>query len=198
MATERPVFSTLGSTVYACEQIVEFLKPKLEGGKKEIDKVQTVERHIGRFDKPEEIKRWLSNRDGGVRIAALSVADYQNVGGRVIGTVDFAAYIFTTDYYGYSKDTRAEVIAGKLVKALFGRRAPTTAYSKAEGFRANNLYSTSIDEKGVAIWAVTWRQNWLLDEEIDLAELDDFLIFGLTGELDEDSPTIDGEVPLPQ
>lgn len=194
----RPEFSVLGSTVYACEETVNFLKTKLEGGLNDIDKVQVVERHIGRFDKEEDLKRWMSNRDGGVRVAALRVSNYDNIGGRVIGTVQFAAYIFTADQWGYSKDTRAEVIAGKLVKAMFGRTAPSTAYGKAQSFIANNMYSGSIDKKGIAIWTVTWQQEWYLDEPIDLTTLNDFETFGLTGELEDGAPKIEGEVELPQ
>ena len=70
----RPDFGTIGSTVAACEGVVKYLIPYLQadavGGDKQVDRVQTVERHIGQFDKPEDVKRWLSNRDGGVRVAA--------------------------------------------------------------------------------------------------------------------------------
>lgn len=196
--TTRPSFSVLGSTVYACQEIVNYLKTKLEGGIEEIDKVQVVERHIGRFDKPQDVKHWMSKRDGGVRIAALKVLGYENIGGRLIGNVSFVAYVFAADQYGYEKDTRAEVIAGKLVKAMFGRSAPTTAYEKAQGFRADNMYSVALDELGMALWAVTWQQKWYLDEPIDETTLDDFITFGLKGELEDGAPTIEGEVELPQ
>ncbi|MEF1256001.1 hypothetical protein [Vibrio sp. M260112] len=196
--TTRPDFNTIGSTVWACNEIVNYLKPTLEGGQREIGKVQTVERHIGRFDTPADVKRWLSNRDGGVRVAALRVAEYDTVGNRLIGNVNFVAYIFTADQYGYEKDTRAEVITGSLVRALLDRSALPSAYSKAMNVRSDNLYNGKIDELGVAIWSVTWSQQWYLDEEIDLSELDDFLTFGLKGEIAEGAPTIEGEVSLPQ
>ncbi|MCF4173530.1 hypothetical protein [Vibrio sp. McD22-P3] len=196
--TTRPDFNTIGSTVWACNEIVNYLKPTLEGGQREIGKVQTVERHIGQFDTPADVKRWLSNRDGGVRIAALRVAEYDTVGNRLIGNVNFVAYIFTAAQYGYEKDTRAEVITGSLVRALLDRSALPSAYSKAMNVRSDNLYNGKIDELGVAIWSVTWSQQWYLDEEIDLSKLDDFLTFGLKGEVAEGAPTIEGEVPLPQ
>ncbi len=194
----RPNFTTSGSTVWAVNEIVQYLKPKLEGGEREIEKIQTVERHIGRFDKADDIKRWMSNRDGGVRIAALRVPKYETVGNRLIGDVNIVAYVFTTDQFGYEKDLRAEVVAGKLVRELVDRSAFPTAYGRVENVRSDNLYSGEIDKLGIAIWSVTWSQQWHLDEEIDLSTLDDFITFGLKGEVADGAPTIDGEVQLPQ
>lgn len=197
--SERPSFNIQGSTVWACNEIVNYLKPELEGvDESEIDKVATVERHIGRFDKPEDIKRWLARRGGGVRIAALRVNQYETVGNRLVGDVNFVAYVFTTDQYGYEKDMRAEVITGRLVRAMMDRKATPTAYSMPQGVRADNLYNGGIDQLGVAIWSVTWSQQWYIDEEIDLSTLDDFITFGLKGEIAEGSPDIEGEVTLPQ
>lgn len=194
----RPDFTTSGSTVWAVNEIVQYLKPKLEGGVREIEKIQTVERHIGRFDKADDIKRWMSNRAGGVRVAALRVQQYETVGNRLIGNVNFAAYVFTTDQFGYEKDLRAEVVAGKLVRELMDRSALPTSYGRVENVRSDNLYSGEIDKLGIAIWSVTWSQQWYLDEEIDLSTLDDFITFGLKGEIADGAPTIDGEVKLPQ
>ena len=196
--SNRPDFNTTGSTVWACEEIVNYLKPILEGEVREVGKIQTVERHVGRFDTPAEVKRWLSNRDGGVRVAALRTSGNEVIGGRLIGLVDFVAYIFTADQFGYPRDARAEVIAGKLVNSLVRKSVPTSAYEKASNVRSDNLYSGKIDELGVAIWTVTWSQKWRLDEELDLTTLDEFRTFGLTGEVAEGAPTIDGEVKLPQ
>ena len=51
----RPDFGTIGSTVAACEGVVEYLIPYLQadavGGDKQVDMVQTVERHIGQCQK---------------------------------------------------------------------------------------------------------------------------------------------------
>ncbi|HHC6515886.1 TPA: hypothetical protein ACN35K_003059 [Vibrio parahaemolyticus] len=194
----RPDFNTSGSTVWACEEIVNYLKPYLEGGQEDVDKVQAVERHIGRFDKPDDIKRWMSNRDGGIRIAALRVTSYEKIGNRLVGNVDFAAYVFTAEQYGYQKDMRAEVITGRLVRSLMDFDALPTACSEAKNVRSDNLYSGNVDELGLAIWSVTWSQQWYIDEELNLGTLDDFLTFGMKGELEDGAPTIDGEVSLPQ
>jgi hypothetical protein len=53
--SERPAFVTLGSTVSAAENIVNWLKAELEG-EKQPDRVEKVERHIGQFNTPEQVK----------------------------------------------------------------------------------------------------------------------------------------------
>ncbi|MDN2661742.1 hypothetical protein OW491_18195, partial [Neptunomonas sp. CHC150] len=111
----------------------------------------------------------------------------------LIGNVNFAAYVFTTDQFGYEKDLRAEVVAGKFVRELVDRSALPTSYGRVENVRSDNLYSGEIDKLGIAIWSVTWSQQWYLDEEIDLSTLDDFITFGLKGEIADGAPTIDGE-----
>lgn len=194
----RPDFNDTGSTVFACLKTVDFLKPLCEGGSREIDKVPVVERHIGRFNTAEEVKRWLSNRDGAIRVAVLNVEQYEKIGGRVIGTVNMAAYVFASDKFGYSKDTRVEAIAGKVAAAMMTQGGPPQAYAKAERVRADNLYSGSSDDLGVAFWAVSWTQKWYLDVPLDLATLDDFLRFNLRGELADGAPELEGDVNLPQ
>lgn len=191
-------FNIQGSTVWAAQEVVNYLKPLLEGTGRDIDKIQNVERHIGRFDKPEDVKRWLSNRDGSVRIAALSVTEYTNTAGSLSGKVNFVAYVFTTDQYGYPKDQRCEVIAGQLVQAIMLRGALPTADSNVESVRSDNLYSGSIDELGIAIWSVTWSQWWPMDEPLDPSTLDDFITFNFEGDMGDGSPPIQGEVTLPQ
>jgi len=196
--TDRPSFIVDGSTVYACQQVVEYLKPLLEGGDADIDKVELVERHIGRFNTQEELKRWMGPRDGGIRIAALNVTNYEKVGGDIIGTVSLAAYVFASDKFAYARDERAEVIAGKLVVAMMANKATPTAYGKANKFRCDNLYSDKIDGKGVALWSVSWSQQWQLNVPIDLSKLDDFITFDFKGEIAEGAPLIEGEQTLPQ
>ncbi|HFV4814161.1 TPA: hypothetical protein ACH9OQ_004951, partial [Escherichia coli] len=46
----------------------------------------------------------------------------------------------------------------------------------AADVRADNIYSASLDGLGVTMWAVTWEQEFQLDEEIDLAALPDYFL----------------------
>jgi len=199
----RPDFGTIGSTVAACEAVVDYLIPYLQadavGGDRQVDRVQTVERHIGQFDKPEDVKRWMGNRDGGVRIAALRIVSMRNEGSSLIGSIEFAAFVFTNDMWAYAKDLRAEVIAGRLAKALMikGGWQGTGAYKAPDSVRADNLYSGNIDQLGLAIWSVTWRQDWPLDNPIDVDTLDDFLRCNWQAELADGAPVLEADITLP-
>lgn len=177
MSEARPAFVTLGSTVSAAENIVAWLKTELEGTTP--DRVEIVERHVGQFSTPEEVKRYLSGRSGCVRLAALRVRNITNRNG-MTGLVTWAAYVMTTDSWGYPRDARCEVLAGKIARRITVREAPRAmkAERMAENIGAENIYSGSLDNLGVSLWAVTWEQFFRLDDEIDMATLPEFLRLG--------------------
>ena len=108
----------------------------------------------------------MSGKEGGIRVCAQRVVAMQNQGSRLIGTIEFVAFVFCAEQFAYAKDQRAEVIACRLAKALMlkGGWVGTGASSVPEAVRADNLYTTAIDKLGLAIWSVTWRQDWPLDE----------------------------------
>ncbi|MGU5685204.1 hypothetical protein ACV1DN_13425 [Aeromonas allosaccharophila] len=199
----RPEFETFGSTVSASEAIVQYLIPWVQadavGGNRQIDRVTTVERHIGSFDKPEDIKRWMSRKNGGVRVAAMRIISMTNQGTQLVGTVEFAAFVFCSDEFAYAKDARAEVVASRVCKALMSKGGWTgTGAAKAPSMvRADNLYSVKIDELGVAIWSVTWQQDWPLDNPIDPDTLDDFLRFNWLAKQADGAPELEADIILP-
>ncbi|WP_241187928.1 hypothetical protein, partial [Citrobacter freundii] len=137
--SERPAFVTLGSTVSAAENIVNWLKAELEG-EKQPDRVEKVERHIGQFNTPEQVKSYMSGRGGSIRIAALRVRNIQNRRG-MTGLVTWAAYIMMADFWGYPRDARCEVIAGRLARRISCREAAAgmKAERMAENIAAENL-----------------------------------------------------------
>ncbi|MCW4628280.1 MULTISPECIES: hypothetical protein [Marinomonas] len=194
----RPDFVTTGSTVYAVNEIVSYLTPKLTGNEDDIDKVSEITRHVGRFDKPDEIKNWMSRKDGGIRIAALRVRNIDQSAGQMTGDVDLVAYVFCTEQFGYSRDQRAEVIAGRLAKLLLANKGVPTANKKAESLNMDNLYSGDVDGLGLAIWSVSWTQNWVLDKPITAADLDDFVTMYATAEIADGAPTMDSDITLDQ
>lgn len=187
--SERPAFVTLGSTVSAAENIVAWLKPELEGVTP--DRVEMVERHVGQFSTPDEVKRYLSGCRGCVRLAALRVRNITNRHG-LTGRVTWAAYVMTTDFWAYSRDARCEVLVGKLARRISVRDAASAmgAERLAENIAAENIYSGSLDNLGVALWAVTWEQEFRLDEEIDMSTLPEFLRLGASFSGSEQTPDI--------
>lgn len=194
----RPDFIVTGSTVYAVNEIVNYLTPHLVSNDQAIDRVPSVERHIGQFNTPEEVTRWLSHKNGGVRIAALRARNVENVGGELLGNVDFVAYIFCADYYGYNRDQRAEVIAARVAQLMVAKGGLKSAAQRASRCMMDNLYSGKIDDKGIAIWAVSWTQTWRLDNPLDVSTLDDFITLNSQTKLVDGAPTGKDTVTLPQ
>ncbi|MDA8488565.1 hypothetical protein [Kluyvera sp. Awk 3] len=177
---QRPSLLTTGSTIAAAENIVAWLKPVLQGDSP--DMVKVIERHIGQFNTPAEVKTYLSDRDGCIRIAALRIRNIRQRAGGTIGDVTWAAYVMATDSWAYPRDTRCEVLVGKLARRIAVRDAASgmKAERAASTISADNIYSGGLNDLGLTMWAVTWEQEFRLDEEIDISTLPDFLRLGAT------------------
>ncbi|MDG9851078.1 hypothetical protein N7608_25595 [Klebsiella grimontii] len=198
MSNERPSLLTTGSTVSAAENIVAWLKPELlnEPQKNKPDRVSVIERHIGQFSTPAEVKTYLTDRDGCIRLAALRVRNIRAQAGGTVGDITWAAYVMATDAWGYTRDTRCEVLVGKLVRRIVQRGAANgmKAERLATSVSADNIYSGGLNELGLTMWAVTWEQEFRLDDEIDLATLPDFLRLGATLQVGDGSAPIEGVI----
>lgn len=198
MTNERPPLLTTGSTVSAAENIVAWLKPELlnEPQQNKPDRVSVIERHIGQFSTPAEVKTYLTDRDGCIRLAALRVRNVRSQAGGTVGDVTWAAYVMATDAWGYTRDTRCEVLVGKLVRRIVQRGAANgmKAERLATSVSADNIYSGGLNDLGLTMWAVTWEQEFRLDDEIDLATLPDFLRLGATLQVSDDTATIKGVI----
>ena len=194
MSNERPSLLTTGSTVSAAENIVAWLKPELlsEPQQNQPDRVSVIERHIGQFSTPAEVKTYLTDRDGCIRLAALRVRNIRAQAGGTVGDITWAAYIMATDAWGYTRDTRCEVLVGKLVRRIVQRGAAKgmKAERLATSVSADNIYSGGLNDLGLTMWAVTWEQEFRLDDEIDLATLPDFLRLGATLQVSDDTDPI--------
>ncbi|EPP1687164.1 hypothetical protein ACUMKV_005601 [Klebsiella michiganensis] len=198
MSNERPSLLTTGSTVSAAENIVAWLKPELlnEPQKNKPDRVSVIERHIGQFSTPAEVKTYLTDRDGCIRLAALRVRNIRAQAGGTVGDITWAAYVMATDAWGYTRDTRCEVLVGKLVRRIVQRGAANgmKAERLATSVSADNIYSGGLNDLGLTMWAVTWEQEFRLDDEIDLATLPDFLRLGATLQVGDGSAPIEGVI----
>ncbi|VGC76873.1 hypothetical protein [Klebsiella pneumoniae] len=198
MSHERPSLLTTGSTVSAAENIVAWLKPELlnEPQQYKPDRVSVIERHIGQFSTPAEVKTYLTDRDGCIRLAALRVRNIRAQAGGTVGDITWAAYVMATDAWGYTRDTRCEVLVGKLVRRIVQRGAANgmKAERLATSVSADNIYSGGLNDLGLTMWAVTWEQEFRLDDEIDLATLPDFLRLGATLQVSDNTATIKGVI----
>lgn len=187
--SQRPTLLTTGSTIAAAENIVAWLKqsPSPDDPGKGLmgnnpDQVKVIERHIGQFNTPAEVKTYLSDRSGCIRIAALRIRNIRQLAGGMVGDITWAAYVMATDSWAYPRDTRCEVLVGKLARRIAARGAAAgmKAERAADAISADNIYSGGLNELGLTMWAVTWEQAFRLDEEIDIAALPDFLRLGAT------------------
>jgi len=196
VSQERPSLVTLGSTVSAAERVIAWLRPELEGAKP--DRVPVIERHIGQFNTPDEVKRYLSDRQGCIRVAALRVRDVRHEAGGTVGLVTWVAYVMATDDWGYGRDLRAEVMTSKVCRRLAEPAAAKGmgAERKASDISADNIYSGSLDDLGVTMWAVMWHQEFKLDEETDISVLPDFLRLGMTATPQGGVPVIEAVIPV--
>ncbi|EOI6871225.1 hypothetical protein ACMVR4_002632 [Yersinia enterocolitica] len=190
----RPELLTTGSTVAAAEHIVDWLKPVLEG--ENLDQVKVIERHIGQFNTPAEVKTYLSDRNGCIRVAALRIRNIRSRAGGTIGDVTWAAYVMATDAWGYPRDTRCEILVGKLARRIASREAASGmgAERAASTISADNIYTSGLNDLGLTMWAVTWEQEFRLDEEIDISTLPDFLRLGATFSVNDGATNIDGVI----
>lgn len=132
----------------------------------------TVKSHGGRFDQQELMRYGLRSPAAlvtviGTRGKATSHA------GQATATIQFACYIVAVGQSDNPKDSEVldlvELITAAAVNNLW-------AYSDAQApkdTRMDNLYTGTIDNKGVALWAVLWTQ--LVDLAVfDVGTLDDF------------------------
>ncbi|EKN3979078.1 hypothetical protein [Yersinia enterocolitica] len=196
MSNERPSLVTLGSTVAAADKIAAWLNPVIQGNNP--DQVPVVERHIGQFNTPAEVKRYLSDRDGCVRIAALRIRDIRHEAGGTVGLVTFAAYVMATDTWGYGRDLRCEIIVAKIVRRIteMASTKGMGAEKRADAISADNIYSGSLDDLGLTMWAVMWNQEYKLDTNFDISELPDFLRLGMHATPKSGVPVIEAVIPV--
>lgn len=136
-----------------------------------------VSGHGGRFGS-DELKRYGAVAPACL-VAILGVSNLQASGSSIVGDVACAALIVTADRPGLLRDLAALGIVTTLVAALPGVDFGLDV-SGAASVRADNLYSGAVDQLGVALWAIAWRQPGLTFTALDPAELDDFLSLTVT------------------
>ena len=123
--------------------------------------------HAGRFDM-EEIKR-LALKSPCVLVSCLGVSNIRaNSAGETEALCKWAAYCLVDDKKGVSRDVGVLALVSAVLPVI-----PDNCWGLdddlcvPQNIRADNLYSSSLDKIGVALWAVTW------DQEITLGGLDD-------------------------
>ena len=151
----------------------EFLRAVAVEIKEWIPELKTCQPHDGRFSE-REVKRFVLSAPA-VLVACLGAVSIQDRGDQSIESVrQWAAFVLTDDCPGLTRGEAARNLVDALellilrgivrtdedtgVRSLSNRWG-LTGVGPAERVQSQNLYSGMIDEEGVALWAVTWRQT---------------------------------------
>lgn len=129
--------------------------------------------HGGRVS-VDEVRRWaMLSPCARTAIVGVPAAAYE--GGQVVLKPLVGVYLVTSGTSQQGRDAGALALVNQLMKVIPGNRWTITDAKAPDTttIRADNLYTAQIDQLGVALWAVTWRQSIDLDL-IDLNTLDDF------------------------
>ncbi|MDH5185173.1 MAG: DUF1834 family protein [Gammaproteobacteria bacterium] len=160
--------------------------------------LKTCDGHAGRFDLTE-LKR-ISTRAPAVYVACLAIGSAEE-NGDISAEISWAAYVITRDEPTVKRDESALAIVHALIAHIPGNRWELDdAETRPVAIRAQNLYSASIDKQGIAMWAITWRQQMNLGGAVNLAELNAFVTVHADHSLapGNDEPAAIDEVTLEQ
>ncbi len=94
--------------------------------------------------------------------ALVAASDMQ-----VYADLELALYIVTTDAPGLPRGKAARNLAEALLARIPRARWGLSGIGAAEQLRAENLYSTDLDEQGAALWSVRWTQRLRLGAVVE-------------------------------
>jgi hypothetical protein len=158
---------------------------------------RSVEPHGGRFDL-EELKRFGALAPA-ARVAVLALRPAQELSsGRLLVTVRCATFVATRDLPALPRDVAALALVDAVLLAIEGNFWGDAAARRPAGLGAENLFGTTQDRTGVALWAVTWEQQVLLGG-LDAETLDALELIAQTWPVGgEHTPNPEDNVVIPQ
>ena len=149
----------------------------------------TVFQHGGPFSLAE-VKR-ISKKSPAVAIVCLRLPGTESSGHDILSEVSFGAFCFSNNRKKILRDVEALDLSERVLVHLNRNRWPDkdgtdSASGPPREISAANLYSTALDELGVALWAVSWKQRVTLDRDETTTTLEDFETLYSTYDLDEE------------
>lgn len=171
--------------------IIATLKAGLNGFAKE------VEAHHAPLDNAREVKRF-SSRSPAVVVPVPRFLEVENHSGTTLARAQCSVFIVAKNKGKEGRDLIAATVAEKALQQIPEQRWGINTYSTPESLSGRSLYSTELDELGVALWGIAWTQIIELEPLVDYSNLDDFLTahgdhYGTEGTYTDDQGT---EVPL--
>lgn len=132
-----------------------------------------VEPHPGRLSLPD-LTTFVVRGRAAVRVALLGVPTVTLGAVGPEYTLALAAYVMCLDRQGLPRDAAAMNLAFAVAGHVTGNTWGRDDLDSPEQIRADNLYAGTVDKRGVAVWAVVWRQVWT-PYPITADSLDDLL-----------------------
>lgn len=149
------------------QRLLEAIAAELRG---DLPALHSCAVHDGKWD-AAEVKRWAVAAPA-LLVASLGVVSTETPGERWTDCgLQLAIYVMTRDGVAAERKLPRGEAARNLVDWLLlhvpRTRWGLTGIGPVEELRAENLYSGAVDQTGIALWAVTWRQTLRLEAAAD-------------------------------
>ncbi|NVK42112.1 MAG: hypothetical protein HWE39_12800 [Oceanospirillaceae bacterium] len=141
-------------------EILDGIKTQL---KTQFPELKTCEIHDGRFD-VSELKR-VSTKTPAMHISVLGLPMSSDQSTEEVNVdASLVIYVITSDQPKLSKGESARNLVEALIPTVSHQRWGVMQTGKAESINAQNLFNSTANH-GIALWAVTWRQNLTIGSE---------------------------------
>lgn len=130
-----------------------------------------VSEHGGAFSSAD-IERY-AKKSPAVIIACLGVPSFEMQANTMTAAPIFAAFCLAAENSKERRDIAALLLAESVAVEIPRNRWNGSASGTPKTPTASNLYSTPLDKKGIALWAVRWTQQVDLQRNV-IATIDDF------------------------
>jgi hypothetical protein len=150
-----------------------------------------VEAHGGSVDETE-IRRWGA-RAPCIFVSLLGISKFNFMGGNWNGVLQWAIFVVTKDEPNIPRDIkglRLMTIVSNLVRPDGDRWGDTNSGPPIDCW-GQNIYSGKVDQMGLCLWQLSWRQEHEI-EAFDVSALNDFVTYQTeyeVGDDDTDNPT---------
>jgi hypothetical protein len=141
----------------------------------QLPQLKTCEAHEGRFD-ANELKR-VAARCPALYVACLGLGQPTTEGGGVEAPTRWGVFAVTKDNRkpGDRIDQALNLVQAATVILAQQDWGLSATYSDPTRVSSQNLFSSNTSAQGVSMWAVTWTQQFELEDGLDWDSLNDFL-----------------------
>jgi hypothetical protein len=136
----------------------------------------------------EDLKRIVVRGHATIRVGCLGISRIASDSIAVNFDTHWAAYIMAIDAQGADRDETAMHLVGAVGALVVGNLWSREDLDDPKDIRAENLYSGTLDKRAVALWAVTWSQQWT-PQDAAASGLDLFLRAHVEWDINQDGST---------